>query len=547
MKKIVPCIKILFIVFCLNSSGNTDIFAGQKVKAEKIQAIYEGSVINSKISVYKYGGDDYFSIKDLARIYGARLDWHQITGKVSLLMNNRKTDFYIKSTKVVIDGRKKNLKLPNHLISGNLYIPAEFILSEDFSSFSDTDSNYNPKTNILTVEKKLNLYPPRFYTDENATRIEIEMTDKLPYQINEKNKGRIEIIFQRAKIEKDKIKVNDGVIDEIDVNEKGRQAFVTIYLTATAGSVSSSFVENPMRLVFEVRRSLLAKGLKEENNEIELTCSLPVTGLVLSSSETVHITSAAPVAVSGLEPKQKAEPKINIKKIVLVLDAGHGGEDPGAVGQNGTEEKNINLAIVKELKTLFERNDPGVYEIVTTRNDDTFIPLVERTNLANEKKADLFICVHCNASIKKETKGFEIYFLSEKASDKEAQATAVLENSVLKLEGKPNKKREKLQELLWSLAVNEFINESSELCCFVGQEVTKRTKIENRGVRQAEFFVLRGAQMPAVLIECAFLSNLQEEAYLRTKKFQQKIADAIYDGIKQYEKRKQLLSAKNSQ
>jgi N-acetylmuramoyl-L-alanine amidase len=230
------------------------------------------------------------------------------------------------------------------------------------------------------------------------------------------------------------------------------------------------------------------------------------------------------------------------RKKLIVLDAGHGGEDPGAVGPTHTREKDINLLIVKELKNLFE-NDGG-FDVILSRTDDTFIPLVERTTLANEKKADLFVSVHCNADFPRSSSGFEIYFLSEKASDKEAAATAMLENAVVELEGKPTQKRAMLQDLLWSLMVNEFINESSELCSLITGEVTHRIKIENRGVKQAGFYVLRGAEMPAVLVECAFLSNVREEARLRTRKFQSQIADAIYEGVKDYVSRKDIANAR---
>jgi N-acetylmuramoyl-L-alanine amidase len=545
MKRLLPIIKLLLLAVFINAVNVQNVFC--QIKAEKLTVVSEGDVLGGKTAVYKYKGDSYFSVKDLSKIYGARLEWHQITGKVSLFMNNKKADFFIKSTKVLIDNRVKHTKLPNHFFNGMVYVPADFIVSGDFAYFSETESNFNSSTNILTLEKKLNISPPRFYTGEYSTKIEIEMNDKLPCQVNDKNKGRVEVSFLRAKIDKEKIDVNDGIVDEIEVREKGRQALVTIYLTAQAGRVNSRFLEDPYRVEIEVKRSLLAKEPPEEKVPA-FVCPVPMPETVAASSVTVHVATSAPVAVTGLAaPKKEAvkeEPKKEKKKVILVLDAGHGGEDPGAVGQNGTEEKNINLAIVKELKYLFDKYEADTYEIVTTRYDNTFIPLVERTKLANDKRADLFVAIHCNASMQKKTRGFEIYFLSEKASDKEAAATAILENSALQFEGKPTKNSEKLKELLWSMSVNEFINESSELCCFISQDMGKRTKIENRGVKQANFKVLRGTQMPAVLVECAYLSNLQEEALLKTRKFQRKVADAVYSGIKQYEQRRELLSAK---
>ncbi|MCL2390751.1 MAG: N-acetylmuramoyl-L-alanine amidase, partial [Endomicrobia bacterium] len=213
-----------------------------------------------------------------------------------------------------------------------------------------------------------------------------------------------------------------------------------------------------------------------------------------------------------------------------------GGEDPGAIGPNATKEKDINLAIAYELQKLLDADDN--YEVILTRKDDTFIPLVERTNIANEHNADLFVSIHCNANFNRASSGFEIYFLSEKATDSEAAATATLENSVLELEGKPTKKRARLQDMLWSMMLNEYINDSSELASFIAAETPGRLKIPNRGVKQASLYVLRGAQMPSVLIEAAFLSNYAEEAKLNTDRFQSAVADSIYEGIKKFYARK---------
>ena len=170
--------------------------------------------------------------------------------------------------------------------------------------------------------------------------------------------------------------------------------------------------------------------------------------------------------------------------------------------------------------------------------------MAERTNIANENNADLFVSVHCNANFNRDINGFEIYFLSEKATDSEAAATAALENAAIEFEGKPTKKRAMLQEMLWSMTVNEYINDSSELCSFVASETPARLKIPNRGVKQASFYVLRGAQMPAVLVESAFLSNYAEESKLNSNKFQTAVADSIYEGIVKYYARKDKLGTK---
>ena len=221
---------------------------------------------------------------------------------------------------------------------------------------------------------------------------------------------------------------------------------------------------------------------------------------------------------------------------IIVVDAGHGGKDPGAVGPRGTKEKDINLSIALQLEKIFKKDKN--YKVILTRNDDTFVELVERANIANQNKADLFISVHCNANFNRNASGFEVYFLSENASNKASFSAAILENSVIELEDKNDTKKTALQNMLWSMVVNEYINESSELASFVSQESTGRLKIPNRGVKQDVFYVLRGTQMPAILVETAYISNYTEESKLNTSSFQKAIADSIYEGVKKYYARK---------
>lgn len=512
------------------------------IPARKVQTVFEGEV-KKAIKLYTFSSDDYFSARDVANIYGGDIAYHPITGKIALTMHNRRLDIYIKSTRIVLNGKKKRISLPTRYVRGELYIPASFILSQDFAGFSETHSSLNGDNAILTVERAVNVNPPRFYTKAKTTQVVIELSEDLSYSLAQK-KNIVTVSFARGSVNDDSISVDDGTVKTIEAKNSGRQAVVTLTLDTAADTVQKKYLTKPNRLVIDITRKPGAEAPKvaaavESSSETVAGIDTALSTAAVSEAvvETTAVAAEAVVVDKPLPPVDDSG-----KKIRLILDAGHGGDDPGAVGPNGTKEKEINLSIVQELKQLFD--DDGRYEVILSRSDDTFIPLVERTSLANDQKVDLFVSVHCNANMDRSTNGFEIYFLNEKASDADAAATAILENSVVRLEGQPNKKRARLQELLWSLAVNEFINESAELCSFITGEVTRRVKIENRGVKQAGFYVLRGTQMPAVLVECAFLSNYGEEAKLRTKKFQRYIADSIYEGVKKYEVRRETLNAK---
>lgn len=222
-----------------------------------------------------------------------------------------------------------------------------------------------------------------------------------------------------------------------------------------------------------------------------------------------------------------------LKKIVI--DAGHGGKDTGAYNRKyGTKEKNINLAIALELSQALEKK--GKYEVYLTRKEDRFIPLHGRSSFANGIGADLFISIHCNAGRRKED-GFEIYFLSEKATDPDAEDLAELENASHAFEEKDSHGDEKLMGLLSSMARNEYINESSLLCHTIEEAVKKELSLSSRGVKQANFHVLHGVQMPSVLVETAFITNRKDEKKLRSKSFRSNMVKAIVLGIENYENR----------
>jgi N-acetylmuramoyl-L-alanine amidase len=249
------------------------------------------------------------------------------------------------------------------------------------------------------------------------------------------------------------------------------------------------------------------------------------------------------LSLGGINPEQikipearrrsQGDEKRGIQKVVV--DPGHGGKDPGAVGPNGTDEKDLNLDIAQKLKTILEDNYGLI--VVMTRNDDTFIPLSDRTALANKEAADLFISIHCNSAPRKKRllktmRGFETYFLSVARTD-DARATAAMENSAVQFE-QPDRKvgdQDEVQFILWDMIQNEYLIESSDLAELIQESLGGKVGIPSRGISQAGFYVLNGAYMPAVLIESAFVSYKDEEKLLKTDAFREKIALGIAGGI----------------
>ena len=222
---------------------------------------------------------------------------------------------------------------------------------------------------------------------------------------------------------------------------------------------------------------------------------------------------------------------------VIIIDAGHGGKDPGTVGVVGTYEKDITLSVALKLGQLLEKNLKDV-RVVYTRTTDRFVELYRRTQIANEAAGKLFVSLHCNALPHKPSSmnGFEIYLLRPNRSE-EAVSIASRENAVIQLEEGYEKRYQKLTEeefILVTMAQSSYMKYSEQFAeCAIGS-MAKNLRIKNSGVKQAGFYVLVGASMPNVLVELGYLSNRKEEQLLRSQDGQRKIAEALFKGIKDY-------------
>jgi len=215
---------------------------------------------------------------------------------------------------------------------------------------------------------------------------------------------------------------------------------------------------------------------------------------------------------------------------VIVLDPGHGGVEVGALGPAGLQEKDLTLDLARRLKVLLERQ--GV-TVVLTRDEDRVLPLDDRTAIANHNRAILFISIHLNASKRKSAIGAETYFLATAATDAEARTLAGLENKAYEspdtaaAASSTTPPDHGLELILWDLAQNSFLVESSKLAEAIQAELNTATGVRDRGVRQAPFRVLMGATMPALLIEAGFISNPEEEARFKDDAYKDKVAEAI--------------------
>lgn len=229
--------------------------------------------------------------------------------------------------------------------------------------------------------------------------------------------------------------------------------------------------------------------------------------------------------------EDKADAKINRKRII-VLDPGHGGKDPGAIGYAKTYEKNITLAMGKELKQLLQSKG---YVVYLTRETDIFIPLRERTKIAQKYKADLFMSIHADSAQNRNATGLSVYTLSDTASDKEAAALAERENKSDIIGGIDlGGNTKEVNDILISLSQTDTRNKSSKYATYLVQEMSKNVKLVKNTHRFAGFAVLKAPDVPAALLEMGYLSNRTEEANLRTSSYRRKLAEAAAKAIDKY-------------
>ena len=241
----------------------------------------------------------------------------------------------------------------------------------------------------------------------------------------------------------------------------------------------------------------------------------------------LDLRKAAAPAPGGTLPPPGAKPPAELPGIrTIVIDPGHGGKEVGAVGPGGLMEKDVTLAVARKLASALSAKTGA--RIVLTRDDDSLVSLDQRTAIANQYKADLFLSVHMNAAVVKNAKGSETYFLSLEASDELAKKAAETENAA------SGSSVSDLNLILWDLAHQAYVGESSRFAQAIQEELNSATSVANRGVKQAPFKVLVGATMPAALVEVGFISNPEEEAKLQSEEFQNLMVEALTRAVQRY-------------
>lgn len=365
----------------------------------------------------------------------------------------------------------------------------------------------------------------RYWSNPDYTRVSLELDRDVVWEAHELGvsapgkPGRVYIDLKRTRLGtgvKD-ITIGDGLLKGARVGQYRADVVRVVLDTENIKDYKIFPLSNPARLVIDVH------GERQVGiSRLEPVVSASPERLALLKSE------ETPAAVE--KKHQPAHTPVISKIRRIVVDPGHGGHDPGAVGPSGVQEKDVVLAIgLKVREKLVE--ELGV-DVVMTRSTDVFIPLEERTAIANKVGADLFLSVHANAAPNRAAAGIETYYLNLAKTEKVAQLAA-------KENGTTLEKVSVLQAILFDLMANYKLNDSAHLADEVQKALHRKIRarhsdVKNLGVKQGPFYVLVGAAMPSILVETAFLSNAEEEARLKDPAYQATVAEGIVAGVRSY-------------
>jgi N-acetylmuramoyl-L-alanine amidase len=393
----------------------------------------------------------------------------------------------------------------------------------------------------------------------DGVRVSIEMDRELLFKQEQlDNPKRVFFDLRGAHLSpglRDKtLSFSDDIVREIRLGRHPQNTTRVVMDTEGVDSYSVFTLYNPYRVIVDFRR----KGLAAAPPLVPgppVTAAVPTTGFVRAEPKPVPPPPPAPATVTAPPltplPSRGVAPGLSAPTVPLansngqfslarqlglgvsriVLDPGHGGHDPGVSG-NGISESELVLDVSLRLKKLLE-NQPGM-EVVMTRDSDVFIPLEQRTAMANREGADLFLSIHANASRNLKARGVETYFLNF-AANPEAEAVAARENSA------SGQTMHRLPDIVRAITLNNKIDESRDFADTVQKAMvrtlsTRNHELLDRGVKQAPFVVLIGAGMPSVLAEISFVSNKQEGVLLKSSPYRQQIAEALFDAIVKYQK-----------
>lgn len=534
---------LILTVLPLQAQGKTDVFIFGKDK---------GSVYSLKVN-----DTLYLDVQKTVKKMGGNVELFAASKQIKASFKGLYAILTAGQPDVIINAETVKLKDPVLAYRGKIYAPAEFFTWPGVGKALERQISISGDS--FYVDRIFNLALEQKTQTPQGDVITLLRKTGVTFSADKTNKHTLQVIFPNAVLKQDlNWRLKDDFIGSLSISQRGPDAVMKVVLgskgqqwnlSEDGGRLLLKVAENVKTLpipaatpsasvvggkpsVLANPSALAAQDWEEEAEEMDLNrpvISAALTPSVTAMEEMVSVTPsikpAVPTIITAASDK---------KKMRIMVDPGHGGKDPGAV-RPGLREKEVNLAVAKHLYDYLKK---AGFDVKLTRDNDTFIPLSDRPKMANNFKADLFVSVHTNATKRSTASGFEVYFRSEKATDKEAADVASFENEALQYE---EAHYNFVDALLQSLAKNEYMNESSKVAGHVRNYVYKEPGIgiavrQANSIRQANFYVLKGVNSPSILVEMGYASNPGDRKKLTNKTVQKRIAQGIGKGVESYAK-----------
>ncbi|MFH1219345.1 MAG: N-acetylmuramoyl-L-alanine amidase [Candidatus Eisenbacteria bacterium] len=463
--------------------------------------VYSDGRPSEGISIVERDGKPYITASQVARLLSLERSVDLANDKVTLKSKDHYVEIIIGGTVWVSDGATVKVGEPAFKEGDEVYVNlvvADAILAGTFGKSLKWDATRKrllvglPAPNIIDIE---------VHSEPQQVTATIKTIGALRYELLPVAENKLELLVKGGVFSKRLGFVAEGgLVERIEAGQEAEGARIVVTLAGTNPSYRVFPQWGPDGIIVKVWTPVLTEIPEPEFRP--------------------------PKRLAWQERFSAERAGLNL----VVLDPGHGGENRGSLGATGYLEKQFNLELARKLRQSLESK--GI-QVIMTRNDDISVPLETRTEVANSVGADLFISIHANGFASSAAKGFEVYFLSP-ALDDDARFVAATENSGIEPASILSDGGDEVAFILWDTAQAEFVAESSYLAQLVDEEIAKVVTIPNRGVKQASFFVLKGAYLPGIMVETAFITNPQEEVLLRDGAFQDKIVGAIMAAISRF-------------
>ncbi len=482
---------IFLVVISITAMGQ----AGQ----EEILVILDGSILDTEISPVLVNNRVFFPARDIAEALGGRITWFPALKLLNIYMSDREVSVVIDVPEAEINGNKVYLDNAPTIIQNRVLIPLEVI-----QLLTEIEAEWDNNSRELKITRDQPFVTSiRDYTHQDKTRIVIDISEQTPYNvITLSNPDRIVVDIEGSISqlipETKEITVDDSLVNRVRTGQ---------------------FDQETVRVVMDVKSNY-------QYQVFDLPSPQRIVVDIFESPEQM-------VAIVSPETKEEAiimDAKDN-ERYVIVIDPGHGGSDPGAIGPTGLREKDVVLDIALRLRNMLQNNGFTVY---LTRDRDIGVALESRPLMARQKEATAFISIHTNAAMHRGSptaRGVETYVLNSRYIGASARDVADRENRASRFYRTEDSI---LNQIIADLEESASIGFSLDFADIVQKHLVQFSGLNNRGVKQAPFIVLKGVNMAAVLVEVGFICNPSEENLLRNPEFREKIAQSLSQSVSEY-------------